>query len=99
MALTIGQFAALFLFSCLSGAFTGLFVSMVWGVWGGLKPLTRRLNDLESDAETLQGRFSRHQKSMSGLRSVDSKKTKVPPEFAPAPFTPAPDERGIEYVG
>ncbi len=83
MVLTGAQFFALFVFSCLSGVFTGLTVSLFWGVWGGIKPLARRLNDVEADLGGLTGRFATHQKRVAGEKSaiVREENKKVPKEI------------------
>jgi len=100
MALTIGQFAALFLFNCLAGAFTALVCTLATGVWGGIKPLTNRIKELESDHASLEGRFTRQQKSMAGVKSVETRMGRIPKEFAqPPPMEREHEDPEIEYVG
>lgn len=99
MVLTMVQFSALFVLSCLSGAFVALFCSLGMGVWGGIKPLTTRLNSLESEVEGLNGRFSRHQKSVAGVKSAEVRNLRIPKEFqALPPMEPVEDE-SMEFVG
>lgn len=103
MALTIAQFIALFVLSCVSGVFTGIAISIVWGVWGGIKPLTRRLNDVESDLGALEGRFGKHQKRAAADKSAETREMKMPPEIQALLSAQANRQHGeatsLEFVG
>jgi len=99
MALTIAQFAALFLFNTVAGVFTGLVVMVLLHGYGGMKPLIRRVTDLESDVEASNGRFLRHQKRMAGEASADAR-GKMPKDVEKLLAQAAPrEEANIEFVG
>jgi len=102
MALTIAQFCALFVLNGVAAVFTGLVISAYWGVWGGIKPLVRRLDDIESETEALKKRFSTHQKRVAGETSAQKRETAVPLEIQAlmaGKRAQAGNRPDMEYVG
>ena len=74
-SLSLSYLLAIAALAALSGGVSGAAMWLI-GVWGVEKHQNRRLDELDSDMSSLNSRFTRFQKSLSGRLGAEEKEAK-----------------------